>query len=89
LKAAVDMLASGKLEAFATNKATLFEMSDQLSGSRVLDGRWGLESFAIGIPKGREAALPLVSSFVGEAKANGAVARAIERAGLRGTVVPD
>jgi polar amino acid transport system substrate-binding protein len=89
LKAAVDMLASGKLEAFATNKATLFEMADQLPGSRVLDGHWGLESFAIGIPKGREAALPLVSSFVGEVKANGAVARAVERAGLRGTVVPD
>jgi polar amino acid transport system substrate-binding protein len=89
LKAAVDMLASGKLEAFATNKATLFEMADQLPGSRVLDGRWGLESFAIGIPKGREAALPLVSSFVGEVKANGTVARAVERAGLRGTVVPD
>ena len=51
------------------------------------NGRWGLESFAIGIPKGREAALPLLSSFVGEAKADGAVARAVERAGLRGTVV--
>jgi polar amino acid transport system substrate-binding protein len=64
-------------------------MADQLPGSRVLDGRWGLESFAFGIPKGREAALPLVSSFVGEIKANGTVARAVERAGLRGTVVPD
>jgi len=89
LKAAIDMLAVGKLEAFATNKATLFEMSDELPGSRVLDGRWGLESFAIGIPKGREAALPLVSAFVGEAKANGAVARAVERAGLRGTLSTD
>jgi polar amino acid transport system substrate-binding protein len=89
LKAAIDMLMAGKLEAFATNKATLFEMSDELPGSHVLDGRWGLESFAIGIPKGREAALPLVNSFVGEAKANGAVARAVARAGLRGTVVPD
>jgi polar amino acid transport system substrate-binding protein len=89
LKAGVDLLASGQLEAFATNKATLFEMAGELPGSRVLDGRWGLESFAIGIPKGREAALPLVSSFVGEAKADGAVARAVERAGLRGTVVPN
>ena len=89
LKAAIDMLAAGKLEAFATNKATLFEMSDELPGSRVLDGRWGLESFAIGIPKGREAALPLVERFVGEAKENGAVARAVERTGLRGTAVPE
>jgi polar amino acid transport system substrate-binding protein len=86
LKAAIGMLATGKLEAFATNKATLFEMSDELPGSRVLAGRWGLENFAIGIPKGREAAMPFVGSFVRDAKANGAVSRAVERAGLRGTV---
>ncbi len=89
LKAAIDMLATGKLGAFATNKATLFDMSDELPGSRVLDGRWGLESFAIGIPKGREIALPFVTSFVGEAKSDGTVARAVKRAGLRGAVVPD
>jgi len=89
LKTAIDMLAAGRLEAFATNKATLFEMSDKLPGSRVLAGRWGLESFAIGIPKGREAAMPFVSNFVIDAKANGAVARAVERAGLRGTVSPN
>src|SRR5437899_5658293 len=41
LKTAIDMLAAGRLEAFATNKATLFEMSDKLPGSRVLAGRWG------------------------------------------------
>ena len=35
LKAAIDMLAAGKLEAFATNKATLFEMSADLPASRV------------------------------------------------------
>ncbi len=89
LKAAIDMLATGKLEAFATNKAALFEMAADLPGARVLDGRWGLESFAIGIPKGRDAALPLVTRFAGEAKSNGDVARAVERAGLRGTVLPE
>jgi polar amino acid transport system substrate-binding protein len=86
LKAAIDMLATGQLDAFATNKATLFEMADSLPGARVLDGRWGLESFAIGIPKGREAAMPLVRGFVGDTRANGSVGRAIERAGLRGAL---
>jgi polar amino acid transport system substrate-binding protein len=89
LKVAVEMLASGRLEAFATNKATLYEMSDDLSGARVLPGRWGLESFAIGIPKGRETALPLVNAFVREALASGVVKTAVERAGLRGAVLPD
>ena len=89
LKAATEMLSTGKLDAFATNKATLFEMSQALPGSRVLDGRWGLESFAIGIPKGREAAMPLVRAFVSDAKTNGAVARAVERAGLQRAALSD
>lgn len=88
LKAAGEMLAAGQLDAFATNKATLFEMAGEVPGSRVLDGRWGLESFAIGIPKRRDAALPLVSRFAGDAKVDGTVAGAVDRAGLRGTVVP-
>lgn len=87
LKAAVEMLAAGKLDAFATNKATLYEMFDDLPGSRVLAGRWGLENFAIAIPKGREVAMPYVARFVADAKAEGVVARAVARAGLRGTVV--
>ncbi len=82
------MLTAGELEAFATNKASLFEMSDQLSGSHVLDGRWGLENFAIGIPKGREVALALVSSFVSAKRrpmAPGASRRAGGTAGGAGT----
>jgi polar amino acid transport system substrate-binding protein len=87
LEAAIGMLSSGKLDAFATNKAILFEMSDRIPGSRVLSGRYGLEGLAIGIPKGRDAAMPLVSRFVADAKADGQVARAAERAGLRGAVL--
>jgi polar amino acid transport system substrate-binding protein len=89
LKAAIEMLSAGKLDAFATNKATLYEMSDDLPGSRVLAGRWGLESFAIGLPKGRDAAMPLVRDFVADAKAEGLVTRAVERAGLRGTLAAE
>ena len=84
IKAAVDMLASGKLDAYATNKGILFEMSDSLPGSRVLDGRWGLEEIAIGIPKGRAAGLEYARKFAAEAIAQGLVARAAQRAGVRG-----
>jgi polar amino acid transport system substrate-binding protein len=89
IKSAIGMLASGEIQAFATNKATLYEMSDELPGSRVLDGRWGVERFAVGIPKGRAAAMSLVETFVRESKARGAVGRAIARAGLRGAVPAD
>jgi polar amino acid transport system substrate-binding protein len=85
LKAAIDMLSQRKLDAFATNKAILFEMSNSLPGSRVLDGRWGLEHMAIGIPKGREQGLAYASRFAADAASEGLVARAAERAGLRGS----
>ena len=85
LKAAREMLASGKIDAFATNKAILYQMSDELPGSRVLQGRWGMEHFSFGIPKGRDAAIPLLGKLVDEAKSDGVVRRATERAGVRGT----
>jgi polar amino acid transport system substrate-binding protein len=88
LKAAVDMLAAGKLDAFATNKAILYEMSDSLPGSRVLEGQWGFEHFGAGIPKGRPAGQPYVRRFIEEVKADGSVARAVQHAGVRGTVAP-
>ena len=83
---AVHALGEGRLDAFATNKAILFQMSDQLAGSRVLDGRWGEESIALGIPKGRAAALAFVTRFAKEQAQSGAVRQAAERAGLRGLV---
>lgn len=86
LKAGGEMLAQGKLDAYATNKAILFEMSDGLPGSKVLAGRWGLEHFAVGIPKGREQALPYLARFVDSATRDGTVRKSVERAGLRGTV---
>jgi len=83
--AALEMLAGGKVDVYATNKAILFEMSDQSPGSRVLEGRWGIEVFAIGIPKGRDAAMPAVRKFAEDARSEGLVKRAADRAGLRGT----
>lgn len=88
LKGAIEMLSQRKIDAFATNKAILFEMSDQLPGSRVLSGRWGLEHFSVGIPKGRDSGMPWVKQFVADATADGAVHSAVARAGIRGTVKP-
>jgi polar amino acid transport system substrate-binding protein len=52
----------------------------------VLDGRWGIETFAIAIPKGRGPALAAIRSFANAVKSEGLVKRAAERAGLRGAV---
>jgi polar amino acid transport system substrate-binding protein len=86
--AAVDMLAAGQIDAFATNKATLFEMSEKLPGSTVFDGKWGVERHAIAIPKGRDQGRAFVDKFTVDAKSEGLVKAAIEHAGLRGAITP-
>lgn len=79
------MLNAKQIDAFATNKGILFEMSDTLLGSRVLDGRWGLENLAIAIPQGRDIGRPYVQNFAKEIETNGFLSKAIQRSGLRGT----
>jgi polar amino acid transport system substrate-binding protein len=86
LKVAIEMLARHELDAFATNKAILYEMSDEMGGARIVDGRWGVEHVAAAIPKGNERALDYIRRFVEEARTSGLVMRAAESAGLRGAV---
>ena len=79
------MLEKRSIDAFATNKVLLFEMSDGLQGSRVLEGQWGVEQWAFAIPKGREVGMEFLRTFAEDAVATGLVKRASDRAGLRGT----
>ena len=85
-KRGIEMLERGDIDTYATNKPTLFEMSDQMKGARVLDGRWGEEQIAVAIPKGREAALDYIQHFVEEVQTNGLLARVVEQSGLRGVL---
>jgi polar amino acid transport system substrate-binding protein len=85
-KRGIEMLERGEIDTYATNKPTLFEMSDQMPGSKVLDGRWGEEHLAVAIPKGREAGLDYIRHFVEEVQTSGLLAQAEERAGLRGVL---
>jgi polar amino acid transport system substrate-binding protein len=86
VKLAVGMFGRGELDTYATNKPTLFEMSDSMPGARILDGNWGLEHIAIAIPKGREDGLPFVAAFVKEVQSNGLLEQIQKQAGLRGAV---
>ena len=79
-----EMLKSGKANAFAANKANLFELSDKMPGSRVLEGRIGVDEVAIAVPKGRETGMAYVRKYVEDARAEGLVKTAVQRAGLRG-----
>ena len=68
-------------------KPVLFELSEQLPGSRVLDGRPGIEPHAMVMPKGRDLGMVYARQFIEDAKSEGLVQAAIERAGARGVVV--
>jgi polar amino acid transport system substrate-binding protein len=84
VKVAIGMFGRGEIDLYATNKPTLFEMSDQMPGAKLLDGNWGAEHLAIAIPKGREAALALVNRFVSDEQSSGALDAIQQQAGLRG-----
>ncbi|MFT4268379.1 MAG: transporter substrate-binding domain-containing protein [Xenophilus sp.] len=85
LEAAAEMLGQGTIDVFATNKAILNELADNVPGARILDGRWGLEHMAVAVPKGREAGLRQLDAFTQGLRHDGTLAAIIQRAGLRGT----
>jgi polar amino acid transport system substrate-binding protein len=89
LQAAGAMLTDRRIDAYATNKAILFQLGDGLPGARVLDGRWGVESLAIAVPKGREVGIPWLDAFADDARREGLVDRAAACAGLRGLAPPE
>lgn len=84
LEVAQQMLRSGQLDAFATNKGILFELREKLPDFKVSDDRWGLENLAIAVPKGREAGHAFLDALAEQVTRTGQLAVMAERAGLRG-----
>jgi polar amino acid transport system substrate-binding protein len=84
---ALEALKSGKADVMGSIKPVLFEMSKQLPGSRVLDGRPGIDPHAMAMPKGRDSGVAYARQFIEDAKSEGLIKAAIERAGVRGVGV--
>lgn len=84
---ALEAVKSGKADVMGSLKPILFEMSNQLPGSRVLDGRPGIDPHAMAMPKGRGPGAAYARQFIEDAKSEGLIKAAIERAGLRGVIV--
>ena len=68
-------------------KPILSELSNQLPGSRILDGRPGIDPHVVAMPNRRGPGMAYLSQFMEDAKSEGLVKAGIERAGLRGVVV--
>jgi len=84
LAVAAEWLKQGRIDAFATNKGVLFQLADGLPGARILEGRWGIESIALAVPKGREAGQAWLADAITRMQDEGIVQRAAQRAGVRG-----
>jgi polar amino acid transport system substrate-binding protein len=83
LPEAAALLANGSLDGFATNKAILGQLAQAPGGGRILDGAWGVEHLALGIPITRGAGLSFVQRFAQWAAESGALAQAVAQSGLR------
>ncbi|HZR02117.1 MAG TPA: transporter substrate-binding domain-containing protein [Burkholderiales bacterium] len=87
LPATLQALKSGNADAIFSIKPSLFEASNQLPGSRVLDGRAGVDPHAMVMAKGRDAGLAYARHFIEDVKSEGRVKAAIDKAGMHGAVV--
>lgn len=83
---AVALMRSGAVDVFSANKGNLYQIADQLPGSRVLDGYFSVDEFALGIPNGRKIEMSLLNEFIEEIKSQGLIEAASKRAGVRGVV---
>jgi polar amino acid transport system substrate-binding protein len=85
--AAFELIVTGRVDVVAGVKQHLVANAKKLPGSRVLDGRFMAIQQALGIPKGREDAAAYLRKFIEDAKASRFVARAIDKAGVRGVSI--
>ena len=83
----IRLLKTGAVEAFAGSAEYLSGIAAQLPGSRFLPGHFAAVPAAIGVARGRPAALAFVNQFLAEAKTSGLIQRAIEGAHLHGVSV--
>jgi polar amino acid transport system substrate-binding protein len=84
--AAFALMKEGKAEGYAQNRFMLRARAETLPGSRLLDDAFAGLRLSFALPKERPAAAQFVARFVEEAKASGAVQRAIDAAGLKDEV---
>ena len=72
------------LEAFAGLRPTLIREAEKLPGSRVLDGRYTVIRYSVGIVKGRDAGARYLRDFIEDVRASGLLDRLIESNGVAG-----
>jgi len=75
---------SEKLDAYAGLRPSLLTDAAKLPGSRVVEGRYTVIPYSVGIIKGRSAGAKYLHDFIEDAKASGLVNRLLEKNGVPG-----
>ena len=87
LAAAFALFVNEKLDALAGLRPGLIADADKVRGARILDGRFTAVRQAVGTATTNRAGAAFLGDFVEEAKANGLVARLIDRHGVTGRLL--
>jgi polar amino acid transport system substrate-binding protein len=78
----LQMLQSGQVQAYASGRFELLQLTARLNWLRVLDGDFFVAHFAAAVPTTHAAGLAYLSDFIEREKASGAVAALIAATGL-------
>jgi polar amino acid transport system substrate-binding protein len=84
----VEMLKNGEADTYSNLTHLLSLTQTDLPGWRIVPGSYMMTVFSIGYPKGKPAGATYANQFIEEMKKNGFIQQAIERANLKGAVVP-
>lgn len=85
--AAIDMLKSGHVDAYANGRFILLKEASQDASLRVLDGDFFVAKLGVGVPKGHGTGLAYLTQFVEQMKSSGTVQMAIDATGLQALAV--
>jgi polar amino acid transport system substrate-binding protein len=82
-----EMARKGEGDAFALSHDSFAGLLPKLPGARVLTGNFQQVGIGVALPKGRAAALKLVTNLLDQAKKSGVVRRALDDAGFKDAAV--
>lgn len=85
---AVRALGERRADAFALTRDSLPAYVAQVPGSRMVDGAFQRIAIAIAVGQGKPAALAAVTAFMEDARRDGTIRRALDRAGFDAPVAP-
>jgi polar amino acid transport system substrate-binding protein len=84
----VEMLKNGEADSYSNLTHLLSLTQTELPGWHIVPGSYMMTVFSIGYPKNRPAGAAYTNQFIEEMKKSGFIQQAIERANLKGAVVP-